>query len=274
MARVTFVKKAQQQYKTVPVIDPETGQQAVRVMKRKRPTKAGATESRVRVTKEDRDQPLPPRTCDHCHKPIEVGTPYKWIQPKSGPYGGRRMNRHAACPTWNVWDYSSSLSARTAQIAAGFWDAFDGGMESAEDVTAALEDCASEIESLAEEKREGASNIEDGFGHPTSVSEELEDIATQLDDWAQEVRDADIPEVPDQCEECEGSGKVKCDDCEGSGEDPDAQEGDDAQCTHCAGNGEVDCEACDGTGEPGDEQMDTWRDEARDACSVVDECPV
>jgi hypothetical protein len=276
MARVTYVKKAQQQFRMVPVIDPETGTQAVRIMKRKRPTKAGATESRVKVTREDRDQPLPPRTCDSCHQPIEVGTPYKWIQPKSGPYGGRRLNRHAACPTWNVWDYSSSLSARTAQIAHDFWTAFDAGMESQDDVTSALEDAASEIESLAEEKREGASNIEDGFGHPTQQSEELEDIATQLDDWAQEVRDADIPETPDQCEECSGDGKTQCETCSGDGDiEPEPGTGDErTPCADCEGNGEVDCEACEGSGEPGDDQMDAWRDEARDACSIVDESPV
>lgn len=261
MARVTYVKKAQQRYRMVPVIDPETGQQATRIMQRKRPTKSGATTSVVRITKEDRDQPLPPYNCTYCHKPIEVGTPYKWIQPKSGPYGGTRLNRHAGCPTWNVWDYSSSLSARLAQIAHDFWNAFED-CTTKEDVEAALEETASEIESLAEEKRESASSIEDGFGHPTYVSEELEETATSLDDWAEEVRTADVPEPP---EPEEGD----CEDCDGTGEGlSNGEDGTPEECANCDGTGTVTPD------EPTDEQMDEWREEARDAASVVDESPV
>jgi len=269
MARVTYVKKAQQRYRMVPVIDPETGRQATRTMQRRKPTKAGKTESTVRVTREDREQPLPPYTCDSCGKPIEVGTPYKWIQPKSGPYGGRRRNRHAGCPTWNVWDYSDSLSANVDHIAHDFANALDD-VESVDDVQTALDEAADRIGELAEAKSEGASNIEEGFGHETQQSAELQETADSLESWAEDVRSADIPDKPEECEECDGDGKAQCETCDGSGKDSTGEE----DCVDCEGEGKVDCEACEGSGEPGSEQMDAWRGEVRDALSVIDECPV
>jgi hypothetical protein len=263
MARVTHVKRAQQRYRTVPVLD-ESGQpKRVPVFKKgtdvRRTSKHGREQTML-VTRQDRDNPLPMPTCDACHKTIEVGSPYKWIAPKSGPYGGRRLNRHEGCPTWQVWEYSSSLSARTAQIAHDFWTAFDAGFDTEDDVTSMLEDAASEIEALAEEKRESAGNIEDGFGHPTSASEELEQVADDLESWAEDVRSADVPELPEpEAEDCET--------CGGSGETV-GEGGETLTCSDCAGEGTITPE------EPTDEQMDDWREEVRDAVSIVEDCPV
>src|SRR5438270_337793 len=116
MARVTHVKKAQQRYATVPVIDPETGQQKVtpvlradgsQKMTRAKPHRP-ARPVFMKVTQADKTQPLPPLNCEACGKPIEIGTPYKHVTPKSGPYGGYQRNRHADCPTWKAWDLSSA----------------------------------------------------------------------------------------------------------------------------------------------------------------------
>lgn len=279
MARITYVKKAQQRFAQKPVIDPATGQQketpvmrngVQRVNKHGRPTV-------LRVTENDLTKPLPAFDCGACRKPIEVGTPYKHISPKSGPYGGATLRRHADCPTWNVWDYSSSLSARTAQISHEGMGSIEG-LDTPDEITDALSSIADEIRSLAEEKREGAQNIEDGFGHPTSMSEELTDIADQLDSWADEVEQADIPDLPEpeeaDCEECDGTGEV---------ENPDydaekAEGGENAQEDYSEEEN-ISCEHCDGTGqhtpdEPTDDQMDEWRNEVQDAVSIVDECPV
>ena len=78
-----------------------------------RKTKSGR-EVTARKSVPDKSKPLPPPRCDHCGNPIEVGTPYKWIAPRSGPYGGTKRYRHESCPTWNVWEYSNSLSALIA----------------------------------------------------------------------------------------------------------------------------------------------------------------
>ena len=266
MARVTYVKKAQQRYKTVPVIDPETGVQKTTAVTRAdgspKTDKRGRAVVR-RLTVEDKSQPLPNRKCDKCGKEIEVGQPYKWIAPKSGPYGGYKRYRCDACPTWNVWDYSNSLGARVAQISADAWEQFGNTtFESDDEFNSLLSEVAENIRGLAEEKEEGAQNIEDGFGHETSTSQELRDIAEQLNSWADDVENTEAPNgypEPEEtdCDECGGTGTVET---EGSEETQN-------------------CEQCNGAGvytpkEVTDEQIDEWRGELEDAFAIVDECPV
>jgi hypothetical protein len=272
MARVTYVKKAQQRYEQKPVIDPATGQQKRTPVISKRTGEQKVSKRGpqfLRVTEDDKTKPLPPYTCGYCSKPIEIGTPYKHISPKSGPYGGATLRRHAECPTWQVWDYSSSLSARTAQIAYEGMNAITSAIESREpsEVEAALSSIADEIRSLAEEKREGASNIEDGFGHPTQQSEELEQIADDLDSWADDVEGAEVPEAPEpeegDCDQCDGTGEVEDEDSKDEEGNPLTQS----------------CDQCEGTGqhtpdEPTDEQWEEWANEVESNVSIVDECPV
>lgn len=292
MPKVNYVQKAQQRYKMVPVLD-ENGQPTYRTVQRKRPTKRGATEIRQRVTVADKSQPLPNLRCDFPGRPtgeIAPGEAFMWIKPKSGPYGGAVRNRHSSHPTWHPWEYSSSLSARTAQISHDAWKAFsEQTFESPEDVTALLEQVAEDIRALAEEKRESASNIEDGFGHTTSQSEELESIADELETWADDVEQTEVPELPEpedvDCDECGGTGTLDetCDLCEGTGSSHDADGLADGDCPACEGEGfreeEQGCTECDGSGqvqaeEPTDDQMDEWRSEVEEIFGIVDECPV
>lgn len=276
MARITRVKRAQQRYHTKPVLDENGQPKRVPVLRKNgtpKVTKRGKVVT-MAVTERDLDRPKPLLRCDFpgCEdRDIQVGTPYMWIKPKSGPYGGHLKARHANHPAWQVWEYSSSLSARTAQIAHDFQVALDNA-ESVEDVESALEDAASEVESLAEEKREGAQNIEEGFGHPTSQSEELEQVADDLDAWAEEIRSADIPDQEEYaddttCPECYGSGEVDNPDY-----DPDEADTDETY----AEDETIECDTCGGTGEDSDADidLDAWREAVQDACSVVDECPV
>lgn len=216
MPRVNYVNKAQQRYRMVPVLDENNQPKRVPVMN----TRTGQQKVSKRgpvfrtLTVQDRTQPLPLYRCGACGKDIEVGTPYKWIEPKSGPYGGRFMARHASCPTWQVWEYSSSLSARIAQIQHEGEEALSAAA-SAEDIESARDSIAAEIESLADEKEEGAQNMEDGFGHETYQSTELREMADNLRAWGEEVGQADIPELEEggDCEE----GEVDCDECQGEG---------------------------------------------------------
>lgn len=279
MARVTYVKKAQQRFKTVPVIDPATGEQ------KKVPVINGRTgEQKVskrgpvfrRLTVDDPNQPLPNHKCDKCGKEICVGDPYKWIAPKSGPYGGSKRYRCGECPVWQVWEYSSSLSARISQIQASFEESFHvDDITTADEVTDALSSLAEEIRELASEKEEGADNIESGFGHSTSQSDEIREVADSLNGWADEIDQLDVPAEP---EPEEGD----CDDCSGTGKG-DAKEGAvpiDVNCGIFAEEDLKDCEVCEGAGtttpeEPTDDQYNEWRTEVEDAVSsVVDNCPV
>jgi hypothetical protein len=277
MARTTHVAKAQQRYATKPVLDEFGSQLETAVMKTVKDRETGAVAKVqkttkkgkpvfMKVTERDLSKPLPLEVCDHCHKEIAVGTPYKHITPKSGPYGGRKRSRHEACPGWQVWDYSSSMSAQLARISFDFSNAIDGA-DTPDDVTSALSEAAEAVREIAGQKREGAENIESGFGHPTSQSEELEQTADELEGWADEIEAADVPEMT-QCEDCE-DGKKECDECGGTGQVEEIP-GQETECADCAGEGDVDCDACDGTGE----MVDEWRDEVRDSVTVVDECPV
>lgn len=266
MARVTHVKKAQQRYETRPVLDadgqpvkiPLTGKDGTPKMTSAKGGKRTSRPVSITKTVADKSRPKPLHVCGKCQTTIQVGQPYKWIKPKSGPYGGRLMVRCGPCPTWHIWEYSSSLSARVAQIE---YDADLTGVESQEDAQAIAGAAAESIRELAEEKREAASNIEGGFGHATSQSEELEGQADTLATWADEVENVEFPD-PEDSEYVQDD--VECDDCQGTGRDDD----DNDACTRCDGAGTVEDED-QGT------DWDAWREAAQSALEeVLGNCPV
>lgn len=268
MARTTFVKAAQPRFAMVPKRDDKGMQITVPVLRRDgtpKTTKTGRAIVR-QLTVADKTRPLANRTCEKCGKEITVGSPYKHISPKSGPYGGRMLVRCGDCPTWNVWDYSSSLPSQIARISHQFGEALMAA-EDVSDVEAARDEAADEIEGLGDEREESAQNMEDGFGHETEPSADLRQQGEDLKAWAEEIRSTDVPELPDadeaECEDCEGTGRITPDE-----DDLDAERDD---------KGEVECEACHGTGHPEEvteEQIETWRDEVSSALSIIDECPV
>jgi hypothetical protein len=193
MARVTVVKSARQRYATV-----QTGD-TTPVMSRsgaQKVTKRGTPVVR-RTVEYDYTKPLPNHTCENCHTEITVGSPYKWVAPKSGPYGGRKRYRCATCPSWQPWELSNALWARIAQIVA---EAQGVSTTDADDVRSALETAAEAIRDLASEKEEGAQNMEDGFGHETEQSSQLRETADSLNSWADEI-DAKAGEIEDGPEE-------------------------------------------------------------------------
>lgn len=272
MARITHVKRARQRYETVPVLDDQGEQVIIPVTNKDGSPKTDkhGRQITIRKTTEDLTKPLPPRTCEHCGEPIEVGTPYKHVTPRSGPYGGQQRNRHETCPTWQIWELSNSWSARAAQAVDGFDGAyFTDEATGPDDIDTS--EVADAIRELAEESREAAENIRDGFGHDTWLSEEADSRADELDQWADEVENVDLPDLDDPeevaCPECEGEGRVENPDYDADDEDSDEEE-------------EIDCPDCDGTGrvegeEHTEEQLNDWRDEAAAAIDdVLGACPV
>lgn len=267
MARITHVKKAQQRYERVPVLDEDGQPKRTPVMDRRTGKQKVSKRGPVfmDVTVDDRTKPKPNLRCDFpgCGvgpQPGQIvpGQAYKHITPKSGPYGGTQRNRHEEHPSWNVWEYSSSLSARIAEIESHF---DPSQFDNVEDLQSHLDEIAEEIRSLAEEKRESASNIEDGFGHATFASDELNEQADALESWADEVESLEIPEFPESepqwffkapgAEEPEGpfeseeDAQVEVDThAEESGLDPDDYE-----------------VYSDDLDEPTEEQISEWQDE-------------
>lgn len=247
MPRVTHVRAAQQRYERIPVLDEATGQP--KVVPVNRTTKRGTAVTMI-VTRNDPDQPLPPYTCGYCRQPIAIGTPYKRMSPKSGPYGGRTLRRHESCPPWQQWDYSNSLSAQLARIGHDFLNAIGDATDPSE-VESALGEAAEAIREIAEAKRESAQNIEEGFQHSTGQSEELAQIADDLDAWADEIEAVSVPDLPEPEEE-------DCGDCDG----------DDPECETCKGASPYTPE------EPTESQMDEWHGEVESETGIVGQPPV
>lgn len=268
MPKITYVMKAQQRYQTVPVIDPETGEQKRSPVMRKdgtpKTTKSGRPIT-LGITARDISRPKPLFKCDHCGKEIQIGTPYKHMTPKSGPYGGRTLTRHAGCPSWQSWEYSSALWARIEQIQHDFQTAMEGALDP-DAVTDALSDAAQAVRDLSEEKRESADSLEDGFGHSTYQSEELNQTADDLEGWADEIENADVPAIEDYpCSECDGEGEIDCEYCGGDGTDEEGP------CTECTG-GRTTCPECEGKEGYFDEEV--WSEAVQDAVGIVEESPV
>jgi hypothetical protein len=254
MARVTHVKAAQQRYETVPVIDPETGEQKRTPVMRKNGTQKVTKTGKpvfLRVTREDRSKPKPNRKCDKCGVEIKVGDPYKHVTPKSGPYGGHKRARCAACPTWKPSELSSS---KMAGIYAAQEDLDVSSATSADELTEAANDFAQAVRDVASEYQESADNIEDGFGHSTYISEELADKASELESWADEIESLDFADAPDE------------DDFNLNEEGEEAPEGEDFDEDEYCYNSD---------GETYDDALSAWQDEEPGKLTdAASECPV
>lgn len=149
--------------------------------------------------------------CFTCHFPIGVGQAYAWNQPsRFSP----RYQWHETCAAPGASVLESNEKRGTAMGA--FEDAyatlseltFEDYNEDTDalvaDMQAALDQCAESVREAAEMWRESASNIEDGFGHATSTSEEMEEHADTYETVADEVEQcADQIDDRDQFESFE-----------------------------------------------------------------------
>ena len=194
MPKINHVKKAQQRFAMTPKLDADGSPIRVPVMRpdgTQKTTKRGKPVFRTPSVR-DTSQPLPMPTCDFCRRTIEVGSSYKYVDLMSR---GTRF-RHSECPNWHPWELSGSLSARIAQIQYEAVVEIDESMD-VDDIVGETSGVADEIRALAEEKREAAQNIEDGFGHPTYQSDELNEIADRLESWADEVEYIPFEDKPE-----------------------------------------------------------------------------
>jgi hypothetical protein len=191
MARITHVKKAQQRFKTVPVIDPETGEQKVTPVLRKdgtpKTTKTGRAIVR-RVTTEDKSQPLPNRRCGKCGTEIKVGDPYKWVA-LGGAYGGHKKYACSSCQFRQSDLTSSDKLSQLYVIQENLEDLLNGEWSQG-DLAGALEEASGDANGVAEEYTESADNIEEGFGHETYQSGEIREKAEACEEWASALEDA------------------------------------------------------------------------------------
>lgn len=157
-----------------------------------------------------------PLKCGYCGEPINIGDPYKWVAPRAyrGDRGVKKV-RHSSCPAWRQSELTSSPHLATMYAAQeSAEDAIDAltAPESSVDVdgfldelTAIVQEAAEGVREAAESYRESAQNIEDGFGHATWQSEELNEKADSIDGWADDMTyatfDNDFEEDLD-CDQC------------------------------------------------------------------------
>lgn len=148
-----------------------------------------------------------PGMCEACGKTIEVGQGYRSIKPR---YGAKRK-RHLTCPVWTRSEMTTNdkLSALYAAIESAEGDIAAWGQEwlsapVAEDaeamrdeLTAVLSQAAESVREVAEMYRESASNIEEGFGHATSLSEDMENNADEVESFADDIETTDLPDIPE-----------------------------------------------------------------------------
>lgn len=279
MPRITHVKKAQQRYETVPVLDENGQPKRTPVMRRdgtQKVTKRGKPVF-MAVTAQDKTRPKPPLKCDFGGCDIDgglilPGTSYKHITPKSGPYGGYQRNRHSTHPDWKVWEYSSSVSAQLAQVQDDMHTTIDEYDLSSPDDFDDLRDSVAEMaRSFADERQEAVDNMPEGLQDGSQAQE----YAEAAESWADEVENVDAPDFDGECGECSGQGTVDCDTCNGQGQvDPDDEDAaEQVDCDDCDGKGTVDCDECGGSGEV--DAADDWVEEAKQALrDAVDECQI
>jgi hypothetical protein len=274
MARVTYVKHARQRYAMVPDIDPATGEQKVVPVMRAdgvtpKKTKTGREVTR-RLTVQDRSQPLPNLRCDFPGCDIDggeilPGTSYKHITPRSGPYGGTQKNRHAAHPSWQVWDYSFSVRAQAARVQhdmEGEIDSYEfGSTDDFDDLKQSLVDQANDFLS---EREDTLSNLPEQL-QDSSISQEYVEAAEQ---WVSALEDVDAPDgdALEDCEACDGTGEVESDRWYANGPDSQSlnEEGYDSE-----GEAQADLDAY--LAEHEDESEDDWTVEQGDS-EECEEC--
>lgn len=129
-----------------------------------------------------------PGICEVCHGDIRIGQPYCWIKSRYGP----KRSRHTTCRPFRPSDLTSNeklsnLYAIQERIEdeTSAW----GLLESTDldDLVSALDDAATEAREVAEAYQESAGNLESGFGHATSQSEELASNGSEVEGWADEL---------------------------------------------------------------------------------------
>ena len=66
------------------------------------------------------------------------------------------------------------------------------------DIVALLEDASSDAQSIVDELREKASNIEEGFGHETEQSAQFNEQADDVEGWISDLGNVDRPDEPEE----------------------------------------------------------------------------
>ena len=125
------------------------------------------------------------RRCTVCGHEVQSGEAYKRIEKKTGPTSGYSIifcGEHSPSPS----HFLSGREAELAQIIEAFEDTLNNVSED-DEIKDVVESSLEEIEEFASSLRDGADNMEAGFGHATAQSENMSQSADDLDEWRSEL---------------------------------------------------------------------------------------
>ena len=129
-------------------------------------------------------------TCQKCQKPINIGDPYKYVKQKL-QRGGIKRDRCMDCPNWKASELTSSAFLSTIYAADEDQPEPSSNPDSADIAESEIEDLkthfAAAARAAAEIRTEAADNMEEGFGHETSMSSELREQGEHAESIADEI---------------------------------------------------------------------------------------
>jgi hypothetical protein len=243
MARTTHVKHARKLYHTKPVLNEDGTPKRTLVTNKDGSPK---TDKRGRevyhsVTERDLDRPKPNLRCDFPSCDIDGGEILPGTAYKFKALRFKQISRHEAHPDWQLWEYSSSVSAQAARLQADMQAAIDGAEFTEEDDFDALRDDLVEmVQGFVEERQEALENMPEQLQDGSQAQEFLE----AAEAWLSEVENASEPSVDfaEQCEDCDGTGEVQVDNPDYDPSDPESSEDEYVEdtCMNCSGEGHFD----------------------------------
>ena len=158
------------------------------------------------------------RVCVLCGHEVQIGETYRYIEKRMGRSGHKVNFCHACQPRPS--HYASGKTADVLVIGEDF-DAAIAQTTAPEDIATALETAKSAAEAVAEEYEEAAQNQEDGFGHPTTASEENREKSENLMEWVSTLENA-LEEIQNVLDERSGADEEEEE--EETDEEPETEE--------------------------------------------------
>jgi len=147
--------------------------------------------------------------CGRCGRTIWVDDPYRWAKPRvHRAAAGRKLVRcmSPGC-AFRQSDLTTSKMAGVYSAQESLADAMLGEF-TPNDLLNSLQEAAEEVRGVGEEYREGAENIEQGFGHETEQSMEMAEKAEALETYATGLEEVTFDDADEYDELEDEAGKL------------------------------------------------------------------